>query len=263
MIIPLDRWLQKYGEIARVMGYDVSKDREATRIFAEILRKNRVNPPLGDLKKLLYKKPVIVFGAGPSLDSSLDELVGRDLLSPYTLIAADGATQALTERNIVPHIIVTDLDGDLESMLRATRRGSVIVIHVHGDNIDKVVGGIGRILSSTRKVLGTTQVEPIPPLYNFGGFTDGDRCVFLAASFGAYPIVMVGMDFGKIVGRRSKPWLTSDVYAWEAKERKLRIAYQLISWLALEYNVEVYTVSSNVPPGVEKVEIYELKSILR
>ena len=39
---------------------------------------------------------------------------------------------------------------------------------------------------------------------NFGGFTDGDRCVFLAEYFNASKIVLIGMDFGQEIGKYSK-----------------------------------------------------------
>jgi len=32
-------------------------------------------------------------------------------------------------------------------------------------------------------------------VYNFGGFTDGDRCVFLAKALGAAEIKLVGFDY--------------------------------------------------------------------
>ena len=34
-------------------------------------------------------------------------------------------------------------------------------------------------------VVGTTQTEEFGKMKNFGGFTDGDRCVFLAEFFNA------------------------------------------------------------------------------
>jgi len=43
--------------------------------------------------------------------------------------------------------------------------------------------------------MGTAQCRPPPGLYNFGGFTDGDRCVFLAQELGAAKIKLVGFDY--------------------------------------------------------------------
>ena len=41
-------------------------------------------------------------------------------------------------------------------------------------------------------------------VHNFGGFTDGDRCVFLANHFKAKKIILLGMDFGTRIGKYSK-----------------------------------------------------------
>ncbi|KYH42039.1 MAG: hypothetical protein AYL33_003720, partial [Candidatus Bathyarchaeota archaeon B63] len=181
----------------------------------------------------------------------------------FTLIAADGAAQAIVERGKIPHIIVTDLDGDFEAILNSARRGSIIAVHAHGDNMERVSRHMGEIISATRLIIGTTQVEPVPPTVNFGGFTDGDRAVFMASRYEATPIVLVGMDFGNVVGRRSKPWLRSDVDAWGDKLKKLRIAYELISWVTGRLGLEIYTTSETAPPGTRRLRIEEIEGILR
>jgi uncharacterized Rossmann fold enzyme len=43
-------------------------------------------------------------------------------------------------------------------------------------------------------VVGTTQAAPLPHVYNFGGFSDGDRAVFAADELGASKITLVGVD---------------------------------------------------------------------
>ena len=69
--------------------------------------------------------------------------------------------------------------------------GSIIVVHAHGDNIDSIVKKVPRL----KRVIGTTQSRPLNNVYNFGGFTDGDRCVFLAKHLGAAEIKLVGFDY--------------------------------------------------------------------
>lgn len=263
-MIPLDLWLEKYLEIAEIMDYDVARDRWAAENFAKALRARSIEPPLDDLRRLLFRKPVIVFGAGPTLDDYIDQLLCTfpEAYERFTLISADGATQALVERGVSPHIVVTDLDGDIGSIFSAARRKSIIVVHAHGDNVEKVTQCMGEMFSVTKRVLGTTQVEPVPPLQNFGGFTDGDRAVFMAANYGASAIVLIGMDFGKVVGRRSKPWLRHDVTAKGDKLKKLKIAYELVSWLAVNFGPKIYTVSTNVPPGTVRIRLDDLNGIL-
>jgi len=261
----LQLWLEKYAEIANIMGYDIARDRKATEMLASILRSHHIDPPLSNLRELLFEKPSIIFGAGPSLDEKTDDLlrIFPKISERFTLVTADGATQALIERGEIPQIVVTDLDGDVGSLLYSAGKGSLLVVHAHGDNMEKIATYIRDIISSTKLIIGTTQVEPMSPLQNFGGFTDGDRAVFMASKYNAAPIILVGMDFGKIVGKRSKPWLRRNVAAWNDKIKKLEIAYRLISWLTANSNVEIYTTSEIAPPGTRRIYLEEISQIVR
>jgi uncharacterized Rossmann fold enzyme len=97
----------------------------------------------------------------------------------------------LLERNIVPGAVVTDLDGPFPEIQRANRMGSLMVVHAHGDNLDALTSYLPRL----KRVVGTCQCRPPPGLFNFGGFTDGDRCVFAAKELGAAKISLLGFDF--------------------------------------------------------------------
>ena len=80
------------------------------------------------------------------------------------------------------HIIVTDLDGDgnveveVEAETEASRIEVVMVIHGQGDNIRIIRSLVYKLYN----VMGSTQAVPLANVHNSGGFTDGDRCVFLA-----------------------------------------------------------------------------------
>ncbi len=65
-------------------------------------------------------------------------------------------------------------------------------------------------------IIGSTQVQPLENVFNFGGFTDGDRCVFLAKEFQASGIMMIGFDF-------------NDPDVTDLKKKKLKWAKKLIS----------------------------------
>ena len=122
------------------------------------------------------RENIIVFGAGPSLKKHINKLKPEISANPdkFILISADGATTALMEENIVPHIIVTDLDGKLEDILNANSQGAFLVVHAHGNNLDALKSN----LNDLKNVLGTTQSYPLEYVHNFGGFTDGDRAYF-------------------------------------------------------------------------------------
>ena len=85
----------------------------------------------------------------------------------------------------------TDLDGAAESFLEMNREGTIMVVHAHGDNIPQLQYWVPLFPGP---VVGTTQSQPVPPLHNFGGFSDGDRAAFAADALGAERIVFVGFD---------------------------------------------------------------------
>ena len=123
-------------------------------------------------------KLFIVFGAGPSLKKHINYVKENYDLNEYLLVSADGATTAMLEEDLVPDIVATDLDGKMSDLLTANSLGSYFVIHAHGDNMDK----IAKLTPFFTSVLGTTQAQPVGNVYNFGGFTDGDRAIFLSVA---------------------------------------------------------------------------------
>ncbi len=109
----------------------------------------------------------------------------------YIKIAAGSACSLLIEKGIWPDIVVTDLDGDVRDQVEANEKGAIVVIHAHGDNMNALKEWVPRFRG---QVFGTTQVEPRGNIHNFGGFTDGDRAVFLAAHFGVDRVLLQGFD---------------------------------------------------------------------
>jgi uncharacterized Rossmann fold enzyme len=69
---------------------------------------------------------------------------------------------------------------------------------------------------------------PVEKVYNFGGFTDGDRCVFMAEEMGAKSIVLVGMDFTVQTTKYSKGKANNE----KIKGRKLKQAKRLLEILS-------------------------------
>lgn len=179
------KWEPLYCQILADFGFDRSEDVASARILADLLH-GRAGA-LADLRGIISGRDVAVCGNAPSLASEIEQVMPEQLV-----IAADGATTVLMANRIIPDVIVTDLDGTIEDIISASEKGSFVVVHAHGDNIP-AIRSVVPLLSG--KVLGTTQSEPFDDIHNFGGFSDGDRCVFLAIASGAASVMLFGFDY--------------------------------------------------------------------
>lgn len=178
-------WEPLYVEMLSDMGFD----RESDESCAKMLRMMMLNADLADEDDLasVIGDTVSVFGGA---DSLADCIRANGLHG--TLISAGSATKTAIDMGIVPNIVVTDLDGDIDSQLKASEAGAITLIHAHGDNSELIM----RYAKEFRgKVMITTQSDPDLVICNFGGFTDGDRAVCLAREFGAKKIYLYGFDF--------------------------------------------------------------------
>jgi uncharacterized Rossmann fold enzyme len=232
----LKEWQPWYDKIIETFGYDAEKDQYAAEVLSGLLEGIAVTR--FQLKWKIYSKPTLVFGAGPSLEEDIKKLLTKRALDKFVLIAADGATTALLKiANTVPDIIVTDLDGRSYDLFRANIAGATMVVHGHGDNIKL----LQKFVPKFRKKIGTTQTIPRPNVYNFGGFTDGDRAIFLSSEMEAKIIVLAGMDFGQSIGKYSK----RKVKSLEVKKLKLKIGKELLEWLSTKIHIPLYNITSH------------------
>jgi 2-amino-4-hydroxy-6-hydroxymethyldihydropteridine diphosphokinase len=228
-------WFSWYEELLEEFGFSREDDVKSAKLLDKLLEIYGGLSP----QDIPLQKEVIVFGAGPSIKENIREIKNLNL-SEYTLISADGATTALLEEDIVPDIIVTDLDGEMKDIICANHEGSYVVVHAHGDNMEK----IRRYVPDLNRVMGTTQSTPLHNVYNFGGFTDGDRCLFLAVELGAEYIILAGMNFGKIITKYSRPdMIESEGKADEIKQLKLKYAKKLVEWIAENEEVTILNIS--------------------
>lgn len=242
-------WGVKYNGIAERLGLDREADMRAAVALESLLPE----PDIVGLRKVVLGKVCVVAGAGPSIQEDLKNLEKHRMMH-LTIIAADGATSAVF-RHKVPEIIVTDLDGKVEDQISAWEAGAWVVVHAHGDNLQKVEKFM-RAVGSDR-IIGTTQIKPFGKLFNFGGFTDGDRAAFMAYELGAAKILLAGMDLGEEIGvfsGRKDP---------ARKIEKLKICGELLSWLA-ELGAPLVNITSgeNRLPSIPKMKIEELSSFL-
>jgi hypothetical protein len=127
-----------------------------------------------------------VMGAAACLE---DDIASKGIEG--TSIVAGSASGRVLALGIVPDILVTDLDGDIAPQLEISSKGAVTLIHAHGDNMDLITRYAPEFEGP---VVLTTQSEPSNTVYDFGGFTDGDRAVCMARHFGSR-VRLLGFDF--------------------------------------------------------------------
>lgn len=229
-------WEIFYKEILDDFGFSREGDEASAKLLDEILSSEGCLT-LEDLHEIVgFSDKFIVFGAGPSLKEHIKQVKEDYDLKNYVLVAADGATTAMVEEKLIPDIVATDLDGRMDDILLANLRGANIVVHAHGDNISE----ISKFTSFFNNVLGTTQSQPVGNLYNFGGFTDGDRAIFLSVALGASEIILAGMDFGDIVTKYSRPNIPDILgKADDIKKKKLEYAEKFTNWISEKENVKL------------------------
>jgi uncharacterized Rossmann fold enzyme len=205
-----EAWEPFYVQILKDFGFSRTDDEAVAQELDASLGGRRASD--AELRDLIRGKEVTIAGNAPRLSEEIEEVRGL-------LITADEATSVLVQEGAKPAVIVTDLDGIVADQVKANDAGALAVVHAHGDNGPAVRKWAPLFAGRT---VATTQSRPSGGLRNFGGFTDGDRAVFLADHFGASRIHLVGFDFEHPSPKDGDP---------RAKQRKLDWAYILLNAL--------------------------------
>lgn len=210
----LDEWLPLYERICHDFGFSVEEDIKSARRLSQLLG-DRGAENLTRIREG-FPKAVLICGGGPGLAEELSSLS----LDRYVAVA-DSATSVLIEAEVVPSMIVTDLDGVVEDQVATNREGATVFVHAHGDNqraIEKFVP------TFPGPLVGTCQCPPPKGLVNFGGFTDGDRAACICAELGAERLYLAGFDFQNPTEKPGRGLVI--------KKKKLGWAKQILSELA-------------------------------
>jgi len=178
LIFDIDWWWSFQEEISE--QFDFSKDREA--VASRLISNVKYNS--FSIRKRIEDKDLILVGAGLQKDTDIPS---------SNVIVADGALRACLERNIIPSLIVTDLDGYIPDILWARKQGSEIILHAHGDNIARVFQYLSDINPNC-----ITTTYPSVSSNCWGGFTDGDRALMMSLSLNCNTIKMIGFDYNFI-----------------------------------------------------------------
>lgn len=250
-MVSIEIALNQFEKIRQIMKYDLFKDIQAAKVLNSLISRRSIKEIT--LAKMLRDKYCFFYGAGPNLESELKNIITLTKNKNVVNISADGATTALLKAGLIPDIITTDLDGRLEDLIKANLKGAILIIHAHGDNIDALKRYVPMFKGP---IYGTCQVKPVGVIMNYGGYTDGDRGVFIAHHFGAKMGILIGWDFNGFVGKYSKPWLSKITKAWPEKLEKFRIATELLKWLR-EKGFPLYTTGGLV----DDLEIIDHKKL--
>lgn len=226
-----------YQEILNVMGYTEDEDSNARDYIKEIVN-SRINYSLqtqlqnfGEL--IASYKRLWVFGGGIGTQTFLKDHLGnipKQFTNQILIIAIDGAATILSEHGLKPHIIFTDLDGfQYDDITKYKLEDSFFIVHAHGDNIDKIEK-FQPFLKRCENLITSTQTQSDIPVINHGGFTDGDRAIYLIDPFltGEHKIYLFGYDFGEIIGQHSKPDLKYNAKVTSVKRKKLNFGRKII-----------------------------------
>lgn len=236
-LVEPSEWWRIYRElITSTLKLSFHRDQEAADTLSRLLASNPHAISAEELFEMIKGRSVaLVVGCSEDATRELDYALELTSLSraTATISAANGALRLLLERGVRPDLVVTDLDGSVDNLLEVSARGVPLVVHAHGDNIENLVEVVPRLRGP---VVGSTQVEPRPLVYNFGGFTDGDRATYILHHAGYRRVLLVGFDFEKPSSCPGK-----DLRDPATKLAKLKAARTLLL-LLVERGVEISVV---------------------
>lgn len=181
----LEDWLNFYSQIISEFGYSQQEDEEAAKLMHSLAKNKLLDAEV--LKSIISGRSVAVIGGGIE-DAEIAEI---EKIKEEVVITAGKAILRVKGR-IKPDIHVTDMEEPVELLMELERKGCVLVLHAHGDNVDR----IRNVVPKLGKFVATTQSHPFNKVYNFGGFTDGDRAAIMAKELGAVRISLYGFRFG-------------------------------------------------------------------
>jgi len=187
-------WAERYRAIQAEFGFPFDREEASAAALERRLRPADRIGPLDRVRARLAGRDAIVVGlapgAGPPPVWRLP--VGG---GPPVVIAADGATADCLRAGLVPAVVTTDLDGPVPSEVTANGRGSLVVVHAHGDNRAAIERWVPEFPGP---LAGSWAGPPRPALLDVGGFTDGDRAAFLAEAAGARKVLLWGFAFDRV-----------------------------------------------------------------
>ncbi len=187
-------------------------------------------------------------------DIFLNPLIGFDVVNNSDFVIVDSHSKSdFPLFNFINFVFLSDFFVFENFPIRSPKSiPNKIIFFAHGDNIKKM-----EFTRQFKNCIGTTQSKPFSKIQNFGGFTDGDRGVFLANYFGAKKIILFGMDFGDRIGKFSNTKKSER----KTKLMKLQRGKSLLEWLATITKSELFTTSKPIN-GFKKISYKDVDIII-
>ena len=192
------RWAGRYQAIRAEFGNPFEREEAAERRLAELLPAEARDGALARASERLGEREVVVVGLAPGAGPPPVWRLPASERRP-AVVAADGATRPCLDAGLTPDVVVTDLDGPVPSEVAANVAGALVVVHAHGDNLPALERWVPEF---SGELAGSWAGPPRDGLIDVGGFTDGDRGVYLAEHVGAARILLWGFDFHPAEGSR-------------------------------------------------------------
>ena len=211
----LKRILKDVGNPYDVVEYflDYPRHRESLASM-EISRRvscDKICKELDSIKERIENSKVCVLLPGFS------ELKVPDDCS--NVVVAETASSFLLDMGFKALAVVTDLDADIGLLSLYPYIADYLIIHIHGDNLDKVL----QFVRKAGRSIYTSQIEGIDCILGPFGFTDGDRAVLLPMLFGAKEVDVHGFYLLSPKGKR---------YYTMEKMIKIRLGYLIVHYYA-------------------------------
>ena len=247
-------WEKYYLSIVQMLGLNIDEDDQSSRLLMNLLDtyfSKFTQQNVSERLKEILSNPILIWGAGPSIEEIEIQRLMLIKQRNFSLIAIDGTVTLFKQNNIIPDLIFSDLDGNLSAINWAINNGAVLVIHAHGDNRTQIKTFFNQYYTPKEDdlVWGSSQNLSNDILFNFGGFTDGDRAILYAFHFQSKVIGLVGFDFGQTIGKFST--LHSPIIKdLDRKQIKFNIAKNLISKTYIHHYGERYNLiqgGENIP----------------
>jgi len=182
-------WRPIYYDILNDFGFSEKEDRNSSILLHNLAGKKLLDKSI--LFQKINGKKVAIIGLGiekNEFNSIKEEIV----------ITTGKALEKVRDfsPSFIPDIHVTDMEEDFSFL----EKKCILVLHAHGDNKEKIKSVIPKV----SRFVGTTQSKPFNKIYNFGGFTDGDRGALIAKEMGAKEIKLYGFNFENATGIKKR-----------------------------------------------------------